>query len=124
MERSTQTGLVVGDELHVIYLFGRVDYSKSRTEIRFELSGTWDPAGSDETNEHHRTDTLGVFPTIASAQEALDEWKKTESLCPECLKGKRPVKVNMEIPTIKELLVVFAAPKEQRLSQKPRFVGI
>jgi len=124
MERSRRTGLVVGDELHVIDLDGGVDYSKSRTEIRFELSGTWSFLDGVQTNEHHRTGMLGAFPTIASAQEALDEWKKTESLCPECLKGGRPVKVNMEIPTIKELLVVFAAPKEQRLSQKPRFVGI
>ena len=131
MERSKKLGLFIGNQMVVIpdgsHLPASLDYSKVRTEIWFEVSGTWDMF-EDPENGEHLTEEVGFFPTPVSAQEALDEWKKTDALCPDCLKGKtmsrKPEKVKMEVPTIKELLVVFTAPKERRLRQKPRFVGI
>ena len=113
MERSEKLGLFIGDQMILIpRVYESADYNEVRTEIWFEVSGTWD-CQDDPQNGEHLTGEVGVFPNPVSAQRVLDEWKETQALCPKCLsntRSRRPEKVSMEVPTIKELVVIFADP--------------
>jgi hypothetical protein len=114
MERSEKLGLFIGDQMVLIpRVYESPDYNEVRTEIWFEVSGTWD-CQDDPQNGGHLTGEVGVFPNPVSAQRALDEWKQEEYVpCAECKGGSNDRMGTIpypEIPTIKELVVVFAAP--------------
>ena len=113
LERSEKLGLFIGDQMilipRVLSADSRPTHDDVRTEIWFEVSGTWD-CQDDPQNGEHLTGEVGVFPNPVSAQRVLDEWKETQAPCPKCLRSRRPEKVSMEVPTIKELVVIFAAP--------------